>query len=309
MRKFVKRYHRLSRPVIFIGMPRSGTTIVFEQFVRFSEFGWITNYSARFPKWPIVNILRLFLDNSFIRLRGSKQQYGGWSFLRSLLPKPQEAYPFWEEYCGSEFLWKFDLQGDGLSDAARDKVSSVLNSTIRYQGKSRLAAKLTGPSRIDYLRTLFPDAIFVHVIRDGRAVVDSLLRVDFWRDKGGLDKPFWNNALSDNDIEEWDARGRAPVVLAAIEWRNVIVCTRREGASLDDKSYMEVRYEDFVENPSAVLHSLYEATGTSVPSWAAGKVDTLTPLSNMNKKYLDRSDEDIKQMDIIMGELLENLGY
>ncbi len=180
----------LSSPIFFIGMPRSGTTVVFEAFAAHPHLGWVSNYSSRFPKWPVLNYIMRLTENNRWSIRGSKRQYGKVSLINKLLPKPKEGYPFWEMYCGKNFLWDFHLEP--LFDAQEEKkLRSVFEKTLKYQGKTRLATKLTGPPRISYLRSIFPDAVFVHVVRDGRAVVDSLLRVDFWKEKGGLVSPFW----------------------------------------------------------------------------------------------------------------------
>lgn len=299
----------IERPIFFIGMPRSGTTVVFENFSMHEQLGWLSNYSARLPHWPVANVARLALDNAVWSLRGRKQQYGPHSLMLSVLPKPQEAYPFWQTYCGADFLWEFNLRPDALDDAGRDALRRMLHKTLVYQGRSRFSAKLTGPSRIGYLRSIFPDAMFVHVIRDGRAVVDSLLRVSFWRDKGGLERPFWRNALSEAQIGEWERSGKNPAALASYQWLNVITSTRNEAAGIGRDHYVEVKYEDFVSDPGPVLRRLYEWCGLEISDKLAGELKSIARLKNMNSKYLERPEAEIKEMDRIMGVQLAGLGY
>lgn len=299
----------IKKPVFFIGMPRSGTTVVFETFSTHEQLGWISNYSARFPYWPITNVIRLLLDNQLWSIRGRRQQYGRRSLLRSILPKPQEAYPFWQAYCGPDFLWEFHLRQQTLRQNELNRLREVLQKTLTYQDKTRLAAKLTGPPRIGYLTALFPDAIFIHIIRDGRAVVDSLLRVDFWRDKGGLQRPFWRGALTENDLEDWERLGRGPVALASLEWKNVIKCTRQEAVSLEPGRYMELTYETFVADPGGSLGHLYESCGLGLSEKTRGYLRAMPKLQNMNNKYLERPAAEIDEMNKIMGNMLLELGY
>lgn len=295
---------RLSRPIFFIGMPRSGTTVIFEAFAVHKQLGWVSNYSSRFPRLPILNYVLRLAENRIWSFRGSKQQYGKASLSNRILPKPQEGYPFWETYCGEKFLWDFCLEPRANQQEAQ-ALRSVLDKTLKYQGRSRLATKLTGPPRISYLRSIFPDAMFVHVVRDGRAVVDSLLRVDFWREKGGFDGPFWNGALSDSDISEWETYDRSALAIASIEWRNVITGIRDEAATLGPGDYHEIKYEDYIADTAESISRLYTGCGLN-----ASFSHKLHPqLSNMNEKYMERSPDEIKCMQDIMGSYLLELGY
>ena len=299
---------KIDRPVFFIGMGRSGTSVLFEIFAAHEQLGWISNYSARFPHWPIANLMLRFTDTSQWYLRGKKQQYGKNTWRNRFLPKPQEGYPFWESYCGEKFLWEFHLKPETDPDVKSRLHEAVIN-TLLYQGKKRFATKLTGPARILYLRSIFPDAIFVHVIRDGRAVVDSLLRVDFWREKGGHERPFWKNALGKDDFIELDTYGAGPVALAAIEWRNVIESIRGEAEDLGGKEYIEVKYEDFVKSPTKTVGMIYEFCSLPQSNRATRQLSMYREFRNMNEKYRSRSKEDIAIMNGIMGVLLAKLGY
>jgi hypothetical protein len=47
----------VERPVFFIGMPRSGTSIVFAAFAAHRDLSWFSQYSARFWFLPGVGLL------------------------------------------------------------------------------------------------------------------------------------------------------------------------------------------------------------------------------------------------------------
>ena len=97
----------LARPIFFIGMPRSGTTVIFEAFARHEKLGWLSNYCEMFPCRPIINILCPLLDNRFIRARGRIRQYGSVPLGNRYLPQPVEAYAFWDYYTGVLFSGKY----------------------------------------------------------------------------------------------------------------------------------------------------------------------------------------------------------
>ena len=73
---------------------------------------------------------------------------------------------------------------------------ATVAGVLRYHGKARFAAKLTGPARISYVSSIFPEARFVHVVRDGRAVVQSLMKVEFWGARDRMTRPAWENGLT-----------------------------------------------------------------------------------------------------------------
>lgn len=300
---------RLKDPIFFIGFPRSGTTIIFEAFVRNPEFGWLANYAEMWPRALSANILCRLLDNRFIHLRGHKKQYGGVRFGNRFLPQPVEAYEFWDHYADKNFSRDY-LLGRTADEQACRRVRNALQKTMVYQGKPRFVTKLTGPGRIHYLLSIFPDAQFIHVIRDGRAAVESLLRMKFWRQKGGMDKPFWLNGLEAESIDDWLESGRDPLVLAAYQWRRIIETTQGEAHSLGQKKYTEVKYEDFVVSPQAVTNELLSWAGRNAVTHKTESEMVGAELSDMNRKYLEKfNSEQMAVISRIMGPLLGQLGY
>lgn len=121
------------------------------------------------------------------------------------------------------------------------------------KGKVRWGDKDPGNMvRIDQLNRWFPDARFIHIIRDGRDACLSQLEQDF-----GFD----------NMLE------------CACAWREEVQWVRRMGALLGPR-YFELRYEDLVTEPEIRLRSVcrfldleydglmlqyYERVGTAVP--------------------------------------------
>ena len=79
------------------------------------------------------------------------------------------------------------------------------------------------------LGRLFPEARFVHVVRDGRDVAVSYRSV---------------------------AWGPTTVEDAAMRWRRSVLRGRRDGERLGPDRYREVRYEDLVTDPERVLREL-----------------------------------------------------
>lgn len=298
-----------SCPIFFVGAPRSGTTVIFEAFVRHERLGTRTSLHSRFPEYPQVGLLLRLIDNRFIKRLGHKEQYGDHSLLDRILPQPVEDYNFWDNFTDVNFSRSF-LLGVCAAPEVRQRVQNAVTEMLRWQGKGRLAWKLTGPPRVGFLNSIFPSAVFVHVIRDARAVVDSLLRVRWWREQGGLAQPWWTGGLSRSEMEEWRSEDRDPALLAALQWRKIIRAGWTERSLVDDERYVEVRYEDFVEAPSSELKRLYDFCDLPFSSTELSEMERSTEFWNMNYKYRDNLHR--RQIALITeatsGELLR-LGY
>jgi hypothetical protein len=80
--------------------------------------------------------------------------------------------------------------------------------------------------RIPFLGGMFPEARFVHIIRDGRDVALSAAAIP---------------------------GARTDPVSLAIDWRERVDAGRRAGRALGDGRYHEVRYEQLVAEPEAPI--------------------------------------------------------
>ena len=299
----------LEQPIFVIGMPRSGTTIVFEALARHPHLGWLSNYCRLYPKALWVNVVRRILDNRLVHLYGHKKQYGDAAPYNVLLPQPDEAYEFWDTYAGVPFA-RDALLDRSCHPSARAALRDAAARVVSWQDRQRFATKLTGPPRMQFLLSIFPDAYFVHVIRDGRAVTDSLLNVTFWREKGGLERPFWEGLLGTAEIALWRQSGRDPAVLAGLQWKRVIELARIEAAESGTGRYLEIRYEEFVAAPHETIRKVLDACGLPDSAPVHGAVDRGPGLRNMNAKYRGNSPSSAVQVATeSMQPLLQQLGY
>jgi hypothetical protein len=250
------------------------------------------------------------LDNRLIHLAGRKGGPHNRTMVGNrLLPQPAEAYGFWDLNATKDFSRSFLLE----RTAARESVMrtrDAVRKLLKWQGRPRFAAKITGPSRIRFLDSIFPDARFVHVVRDGRAAVHSVLNVDFWREKGGFEQPFWTGGLSQEDLRLWQANSKEPGVLAALQWKRILEVARLESASIEPIRYQEIRYEDFVESPHASLSKLYEFCDLDDSPASHKSLEDGPGLRNFNDRYrADFSDSYLEKLSDLMQPMLREFGY
>jgi hypothetical protein len=156
--------------------------------------------------------------------------------------------------------------------------------------------------RIRYLKELFPDAVFIHVLRDPRATAASLVRVPWWRDM-----PLW---WADHQTpRQLTALGETDPILAAKHWRFVIQRLLADSEALPPKHYLQVRYEEFIAAPSNVLAQILSFC--ELPwSDSVVKASTDRPLINKNTKFRDQfTPSELAVMTEIFGPLAGTLGY
>lgn len=86
--------------------------------------------------------------------------------------------------------------------------------------------------RMDSIAELLPTARFIHIVRDGRDVMQSLRKVKEWGQKTAYTGiRYWNDAVNTG---------------------------RRLGKQLGPERYFEIRYEDFLAAPEAVMPQFVE---------------------------------------------------
>ena len=245
----------LKDPIIFIGPGRSGSTIISEIILAHESLAWPSNYQEYFPRVLAVNLLRPLFDNSLWQFTGEKGQLNRVRFLNNLLPRPAEAFPFWQQITRDEIDFSRGfLLGETAQADERERIRRAVGKIVRWQGRQRFAMKLTGPGRIGYLHSIFPDACFVNVVRDPVATVNSLLKVPFWKELG-MHRLWWTGAYSEAELEAFETFRDDPVAVTAFQLNKVLQTTLAEAEACQAKM-LTLPYETFVEDPRAGTESL-----------------------------------------------------
>lgn len=151
----------------------------------------------------------------------------------------------WQDFQSVLFpaLRHHHLTQDDLANSFRRLLESFLEKDSALAGKPRVAEK--SPDNVFYfahLHRLFPDSPLIHVIRDGRDVVCSLLRMN------------WVNLKTGQPAEHTrDARSAAAYWVRAVQSGRAAARTH---PSLT-RRYFEFRYERLVARPEEMLRSLF----------------------------------------------------
>jgi hypothetical protein len=133
-----------------------------------------------------------------------------------------------------------------LQRCFREFIEGLVENARTKSGKPRWAEKT--PHNVIFMRPLgelFPDARFIHMIRDGRDVACSLLTMD------------WLNPLTGR---KWDYVQN--MASAARYWCEVVTAGRQMAAhpSIAGR-VLELRYEALVADPEAVMRHVLDFVG------------------------------------------------
>jgi omega-hydroxy-beta-dihydromenaquinone-9 sulfotransferase len=149
--------------------------------------------------------------------------------------------------------------------------------------RPHLLCKITGWPRLGFLNAVYPQAKFINVIRDGRAVASSLLRVWFWRGWHGPDNWDWGPLSAEQD-RRWKSYGSSFVALAALQWEILMDAYERTKHIVPAERMLEVRYEDLCADPVGVTRRATEFAGLDFPASFQRSVQRLR-LESRNDKW------------------------
>lgn len=207
---------------------------------------------------------------------------------------------------GASFLGDLPSIGDGTDAGHSDALTmaewirETYGTYAAARGKTRFGDKSPLIDDMAALADLVPEAVFIHLIRDGRDVALALLD------------------------QQW---GPTSVRAAATMWRDEVTRCRALGLQLPRRRYLELRYEDLVADPEARLVEVCELIDLPYdPAMcdyqrSAREAQAMTPFPESHARLdgtvrrglrdwtTQMSTIDQARFDVLAGPLLESCGY
>ncbi len=248
----------IQKPIIVLGAGRSGTTVVSEILFRHRELAFPSNYNEKFPLNPSVGYIRMLFDNRFYRRFGKKKQtISETPFFNRVLFTPSEAWSMWEYITGlgEEFSRSFLLDRKSQPERAVF-IRNYFQSLLKAQGKSKLAFKLTGPARIEFLLSIFDSPYFIYIDRRPVPMISSFLKIPFWQ-RQGLKELWWKGPYSDQELELVEKNRDNNIWMTAFQIKKVVDMIKFEIEKFSP-NLLHVQYEDFASSPVDMIHEMLD---------------------------------------------------
>lgn len=203
-------------PIFIIGTQRSGTTLL--RLILNAHSTIAIPEEARFLA-PLLN--KTYLTNgiqeealkALVSYLAANAQYKLWNY---------DAQPY--------LAWLSNKDQISL----RELIDSMFMSFCHSEGKSTWGDKSLFFRTIDILTELFPDARFIHIVRDGRDVFDSWRKMDASK----------NNAA-----------------VMALDWRYKLAKIEKSFGAMPIGNQFTLRYEDLLEAPEDSIREVCSFLG------------------------------------------------
>ena len=286
-----------------VGAGRSGTTLLQKLLCLHPQIAYISNYENRFAWFPdglaggaIATRLPAKLGAWFDQ--GGNAYFVGRPWFKKIFPTPHEGESVFES-CGVPLFPAADYVPDTATSACLRRRFEQIRT--RAHAAVFLSKRTANNRRIRLLSSIFPAARYVHLIRDGRDVTQSLATVEWW----------------DNHTVWWD--GRTPLEMERAGEPRLSICARnwvREVqelqvglARIDPARILALRFEELLTDPVRHLERVVNFLGVS---FSAEYRDAIQSLNLQPARSRWMTDWDADQRAGVLSEILpmlQRLGY
>lgn len=240
------------------------------------------------------------------------------------------------------YVWRYGNERD-TSDAQQPAQATprVRRFVRRFLGRyaapdGRVIEKTVGNTlRAPFVAELLPEAVFVHLVRDGVDVAESarrewqaetdwrylmrkarhfphrlipsygrkfLVSRTIGRRRASTRRPTWGPRYPGIDA---DVSTEPLLVVTARQWRACVVAAQRDVRELSN--VIDVRYEDLIADPETTLTAILAAAGWPTARAEAGAATIRSGRAGHGRTSLTAEERAV--LDVEIGPLLEELGY
>ncbi|MCW2876627.1 MAG: Sulfotransferase family protein [Sphaerisporangium sp.] len=282
-----------------LGTGRCGSTLLYEALTRHPHVGFPTNLDDRLRHVPPP-----------VRRFGAAMHRWSWPDFPPKRVRPSEVQAALARDVSPMVVDPFrELVAADVTPWLARRMRVFFQDRAASERVNRYVHKFTGWPRAAFLHEIFPQARFVHIVRDGRAVANSWLQMSWWR--GHLGPSGWHyGTLPEAYTEEWDGEGQSMIHLAGIGWKILMDAYKLTRAGVPAHLWLEVRYEDLIADPRKQARVILEfldlpwtssfERGFGRHTFMAGRVDAFRR---------DLTPGQVEQLNRSLGPHLAELGY
>ena len=227
---------------------------------------------------------------------------------------------------------------DDLRQYIRKTIPKLIDKkTLSHKEIFFVEKSVPNTLRVEYVNAIFPDALYIHLIRDGRAVTESSLRMwntppehnyllkklkyfpltnykyAFWYAinmlRGRLSskraQAIWGPRY--NNIEE-DIRHLPLEIVCARQWKECVEKASSQLSKIEAQRVLEVRYESLMKDPNEI-NRICEFIGVSDCGLIREKYNDTLNNTNLSKWKDGLTASQMEVVNKEISSLIEKLGY
>ena len=233
-------------PVVFIiGPPRSGTTLIYELLVRKYKFSYMSNLAHRLYMTPVAatTLGKILVENWHRQLKSVyESRYGsisGWG-------APSEGGWIWNRW----FSESYYLDESHAANVPRQEIQNTVYGLCKAMNGPFINKNVMHSVHLRLLDQLFPKCLFIHINRDIKSNVRSIMRANSQDD---INKNEWVSVKP----REWEKYKNEDIVLrSAIQVSYIHKNIEEDERFIGSGRVFPVAYEDFCQNSGAMLDAI-----------------------------------------------------
>ncbi len=257
----MQKVHGIVKPIFIIGIQRSGTTILDNLFTRHKDTAFFEGFCNRYYMTP-------------------------WKF--RLLPLQIRRYKARPRSTEGRVWRRYFSEIDYLDEShATEEIRRYYYSAIRAELRAFRAHRFVNknPShclRLRWLNAMFPDAYYILIWRDPRAVVHSIYQkmLSYWDMQ--MQTEYEHGYKGYVSIKEVFGKEDSKLQ-ACINFYNYSKSILQQDLQVAGNRVTEVLYEQFVMNPREELKRLYNFTGLKWYDDLEAEIPPILTMGNSSK--------------------------
>ena len=250
----IKQTKIVKDPVFIIGHWRTGTTLLHSMLSRDKQFGFVTNLETYCPHFFLSfrKLTQRFVDFALPETRpmdnvkmGSKETaeeeyalsaYDKYGFYNALIFPKNFAYY-------SRYLSFKDCSEKEVQKWKKRYNYFLQKMTLKHNGKRLILKNPANTPRVKHLLAMFPNAKFIHTIRDPYYTFLSTLR-------------FYRKVLPLFALQKWEDEKIKEGFIK--NYNDMYSVFEKDRELIPKNNIIDVKYEDLTRNPLEIVEGTYE---------------------------------------------------
>ena len=250
----IKQTKIMHDPVFIIGHWRTGTTFMHSMLSRDKQFGYVTNLETYCPHFFLSfrKLTKRFVDYALPATRpmdnvkmGSKETaeeeyaigaYNKYGFYNALIFPKNFAN-------SSRYLTFEDCPEKDIQRWKKQYFYFLQKMTLKHKGKRLVLKNPANTSRVKHLLEMFPNAKFIHTIRDPYYTYMSTLR-------------FFRKVLPLFALQKWDDEKIKKGFIK--NYNNMYSIFEKDRNLIPKRSIIDVKYKNLISNPLEIVEEVYD---------------------------------------------------